>query len=272
MSAVSRESYAAAGERLAAYAAGAPAEAVAATAEEILSLASLLAGEPRLRRALSDPAREGQDRAGLLRSVFAGKVGAATIDLLSALVVGRWSSAELLNAVERIGVDALLAAADLGGELAEVEDELFRFGQVVDGSPELASTVSDSSALPERRIALVHSLLVGKARPVTVRLAELAVRGFGGRNFAAGLSRLVELTAERRERQVAYVTVASPLSELAQGRLATALSGIYGREMSLRFTIDPRILGGISVQVGSDLYDGTVARRFVDTRNALVAR
>jgi F-type H+-transporting ATPase subunit delta len=33
--------------------------------------------------------------------------------------------------------------------------------------------------------------------------------------------------------------------------------------------VDPRVLGGVSVLVGSDLYDGTVLRRLNDTRNAL---
>ena len=54
---------------------------------------------------------------------------------------GRWSSAhELLDGVEQLGIDALLASAERAGDLGEVEDELFRFGQVVDGSPELAAS------------------------------------------------------------------------------------------------------------------------------------
>ncbi|HYN94247.1 MAG TPA: F0F1 ATP synthase subunit delta [Pilimelia sp.] len=273
MSAASRESYAAAVDRLEAYAAGADPTAVAATADEILSVAVLLAREPRLRRALSDPARAGRDRADLVRQILGDRVAAQTLDLLGVLVSGRWSSStELLDATERLVVAALLAAAQTAGELAEVEDELFRFGQVVAGSPQLAATVGDSSVSAARRAELIRSLLSGKARPVTVRLAELAVHGFGGRNFTGALSRLVELAAERRERQVAYVTVAAPISEADVSRLGAALAQLYGREVALKLTVDPGILGGMSVQVGSDLYDGTVARRLADTRNALTAR
>ena len=273
MQSAPRESYAAVAQRLAEYAAGAEPRELMATAEEIFSVSRLLAREPRLRRALSDPARAGADRAEMLGGLLGGKVADRTRDLLTELVTGRWSSgAELRNAVERLVVDTLLTASERAGELAEVEDELFRFGQVVAGSPELAATIGDSSRPPAHRAELVGELLNGKALPVTIRLAELAVHGFGGRSVAAALPRLVELTAERRERQVAYVTVAVPISEDAERRLGATLSELYGREVSMKLTVDPEILGGMSVRVGSDLYDGTVLRRLTETRNALTAR
>jgi F-type H+-transporting ATPase subunit delta len=273
MHAAGRESYAVAAERLEAYALGAEPAEVARTAEEIFSVAVLLAREPRLRRALADPARSAEDRAALLRRLLGGKVAEPTQELLAALAGGRWSSGtELLNATERLVVASLLAAGERADELAEVEDELFRFGQVVAGSPDLAATLGDSSVAADRRAELINNLLAGKARPVTVRLAELAVHGFGGRSFSAALTRLVELAAERRERQVAYVTVAAPIGEDVERRLGTALSQLYGREVSMMLTVDPGILGGMSVRVGSDLYDGTVLRRLTETRNALTAR
>lgn len=272
MQASSREAYAGAAEALTAYAAGADAGAVATTAEEILAVTAALSGEPRLRRALIDPSRSGADRGELLAQVLAGKVGPDTISLLRALLAGRWSSpTELLNGIELLGVNALLASADGSGDLAEIEDELFRFGQVVTGDPQLAGVVADSSLPADRRTVLVGDLLNGKAKPITVRLAQQAVRGFGGRSFAAGLTKLVELAAERRERDVAYVTVAEPLSDEDEQRLGASLAHRYGREVSVKVTVDPSVLGGVRVLIGSDLYDGTVARKLADVRQALAA-
>jgi F-type H+-transporting ATPase subunit delta len=273
MRAASRESYAGATERLAAYGRDADPPALLGTADELFAVAALLAREPRLRRALSDAARDAQTREGLLRELFRGKLADPTLDLLAGLVTGRWSSAtDLLTATELLFVDTLLMAAERAGELADVEDELFRFGQVVAGDQELAATLGDSSVPPPRRAELARALLDGKANAVTIRLAELAVHGFGGRGFAAGLTRLVELAAQRRERQVAYVTTAIALSDDEERRLGATLSELYGREVSMKLTVDPEILGGMSVQVGSDLYDGTVLRRLTETRNALTAR
>ncbi len=270
MQAASRESYAAAGDKLTELAGSATPEQLAGTADELLAVADLLGREPRLRRALADPARSGSERAGLLTGVVQGKVSDQALDLLGALASGRWSSsADLLDATENLGVDALLASAEKAGDLGEVEDELFRFGQLVDGAPQLASTLADSSVDVSRRATLVDSLLSGKARPVTVRLTELALTGYGGRGFAASLTRLVEAAAERRDRQVAYVTVAAPLSDAEEARLGGRLSEMYGREVALKITVDPSILGGVSVQVGNDLYDGTVLRKLQQTRAAL---
>ncbi|HEY3010892.1 MAG TPA: F0F1 ATP synthase subunit delta [Micromonosporaceae bacterium] len=269
----SRESYAAAADRLEAYAREAEPTALVAVGDEILTVGALLERQPRLRRALSDPARTGEDRANLLRGLLEGKASATATDLVASLVTGRWSSSnELLDATERLGVEALLASADRAGELADVEDELFRFGQVVDGDTRLAAIIGDPAEPPRRRADLVHALLEGKARPVTIRLAEISVQGYGGRGFAASLTRLVETAAERRDRQVAYVTVATPLTEEEERRLGSTLSELYGREVTIKLTVDPEVLGGVSVLIGSDLYDGTVLRRLIDTRHALVER
>ncbi|MEV0459083.1 F0F1 ATP synthase subunit delta [Catellatospora methionotrophica] len=273
MQAASRESYAAARAALEASARGAGAAATAVTADELMSFADLLGREPRLRRALSDPSRPGEQRGELAASLLQGKVGQSTVDLVKVLASGRWSAAsELLEAAERLGVDALLASAELAGDLNEVEDELFRFGQIVDGDPQLAATIGEFILPVASRAELVGGLLRDKAKPVTVSLAELAVRGFGGRTFSNGITRLVELAAERREAQVAYVTVAEGLTEAEEARLASSLSAIYGRQVSVKVTVDPAVLGGLSVQVGSDLYDGTIARRLAAVRNALAGK
>jgi F-type H+-transporting ATPase subunit delta len=265
-----RESYAPAAERLDGYAADASPQDLARLADEVLAVAELLGHEPRLRRALADPARSPEDRAGLLRTVLAGKVSDEALELLGALIGARWPGPNALrDAVERLGVDALLAGAERADELSDVEDELFRFGQVVDGSPQLAAVLGDPTAPVEQRAALIADLLDGKAKPTTVRLAQLALAGFGGRSFGASISRLVDLAAARQERQIAYVTSAIPLSDEAEERLGAALSRRYGRAVSVKVIIDPEILGGLSVQIGSDLYDGTVLRRLVEARAAL---
>jgi F-type H+-transporting ATPase subunit delta len=269
--AVSREAYTSAVERLDSFATGGRPVPLAGVADEILSVAKLLQRQPRLRRALSDPSRPGEDRADLLASILEGKVSEDAATLLRTLVAGRWSSStEFLSAAERLGVEALLASAQSAGELADVEDELFRFGQTVDGDNQLAAALGASSVPTERRSALAHALLDGKARSATIRLTDVALDGFGGRNFSSGLTRIVEMAAERRDRQLAYVTVATPLSDQDEARLAGRLSEIYGRQVEVKVTVDPDVLGGASVRIGPDLYDGTISRRLAHVKSGLV--
>ncbi len=258
----SRRSYADAQDKLVADTGRATAAQLSTVADEVLSVAGLLRGEPRLRRALIDPARSGEQRAELLRGLLTGKVSDGTVDALATLVSGRWRTGhELLDAAERLGVDTVLRSADKSRKLADVEDELFRFGQIVSGDNELAVTLSDPGAPTARRVKLVEDLLQGKIQPTTLRLVEVALAGFGGRGFESSLTRLVELTAAKRDREVAYVRVARPLSEAEEQALSTKLADMYGRQVSLKVDVDPAVIGGVSVQVGSDLYDGTVRRK-----------
>jgi F-type H+-transporting ATPase subunit delta len=268
-SSVSQLAYGAAVDKVAAGTGTATAAQLATVADEILSVAGLLRAQPRLRRALTDPSRPAADRAELLRSLLSGKLAEVTVDTLATLVAGRFSTpAELLDASERLGVEVVLRSAEKAGTLAEVEDELFRFGQIVSGNPELAVTLSDPGAPTERRVKLVADLLKGKAQPVTVRLVEVAIEGFRGRSFESSLTRLVELTAAKRDREVAYVTVARPLTDADEQALAAKLSSIYDRPVSVKVDVDPAIIGGVSVRVGSDLYDGTILRRLNAARQA----
>jgi F-type H+-transporting ATPase subunit delta len=268
-----RTTYAASVEALDGLARGDRPVPLAGVADEVLAVAALLEGQPGLRRALTDPSRPGEDRAALLDSLLNARVSDDARALLRVLVAGRWSSSiELLNAVERLGVETLLASADAAGDLIDVEDELFRFGQFVDGTLDLAAALGSSTTPAEQRSRLVHLLLDGKARPVTIRLVDVALRGFGGRSFSAGLTRLVELAANRREREIAYVTVARTMSEDQQNRLVEQLSSIYGRTVDLKISVDPDILGGLRVRVGDDMYDATILRHLVEARAGLVGR
>ena len=269
-SSASRAAYAAAAEKLTADTAKATAAQLATVADEILSVAGLLRAQPRLRRALTDPSRPGTDRAQLLRSLLAGKLSQATVDTLASLVDGRFARpSELLDLTERLGVDALLTSVERTGKLGDLEDELFRFGQIVAGDSQLAVTLSDPGASTGRRVKLVEDLLKGKAQPATVRLVEVALEGFGGRNFESSLARLVELSAAKRDHEVAYVTVARPLTDADEQALAAKLSDMYGRPVSLKIDVDPAIIGGASVRVGAHLYDGTVLRRLTEAMQVI---
>lgn len=271
MQAASREALAVARDRLDAVAGDVDDAAVDRLADELTSVARLLAGEVVLRRALSDPSRPARARVALADDLIGGKVSDPTQQVLRGLVEGRWStSGDLVDSTELLAVQAVLISAERADRIADVEDELFRFSRIVNANPALASTLGDLSADTARRIELADSLLEGKAARQTQRLVALAVGGFGGRHdVQSALERLVDLVARRRQRSVAVVRSASALSEEQQRRLAKGLGQIYGRDMDLQIEIDESLLGGVSVRVGDDIYDGSVARRLAQARTGL---
>jgi F-type H+-transporting ATPase subunit delta len=261
MNGASREALASARERLDALTDNTSVDA-AKLAEELAAVTGLLDREVSLRRVLTDPAQTGGSKAELAARLLGGQVGGETVDLVSGMVRSRWSqSRDLVDAIEELAGAADLIAAQRAGTLDNVEDELFRFGRIVASSPELRAALSDRVALSSAKTELLHTLLGGRADRVTERLVVRLVAHPRGRSLEGGLDALSKLAAARRDRMVAVVTSAAPLSDRQKQRLGAALAKLYGRQMHLNLDVDPAVLGGISVRVGDEIINGTVVDR-----------
>ncbi|MGF1428470.1 F0F1 ATP synthase subunit delta [Kitasatospora sp. LaBMicrA B282] len=239
-------------------------------AEELSAITALLDREVSLRRVLTDPSRSGQDKAQFAASLLSGQVAGETVDLVSGLVRSRWSGArDLVDATEQLAAYAEVIAAEKAGKLDDLEDELFRFGRVVSGSHELRAALTEPKATTAAKASLVGSLLGGKALPGTVRLVTSLVTNPRGRSLEQGLESYAKLAADRRDRVVALVTTAVPLSDGQKQRLSGALAKLYGRKVLLNIDVDHRVVGGVRVQIGDEIIDGTVSSRLDGARQAL---
>ncbi|MFE2348668.1 F0F1 ATP synthase subunit delta [Kitasatospora cineracea] len=239
-------------------------------AEELAAVTALLDREVSLCRVLTDPARSGQDKAQLVASLLNGQVSGEAVDLVSGLVRSRWSgSRDLADAAEQLAAYAEVIAADRTGALDDVEDELFRFGRVVAGSHELRAALTEPKADAAAKAALVRKLLGGRANAGTVRLVANLVTNPRGRSLEGGLESYSKLAASRRGRVVAKVTSAIPLSDGQKQRLAAALAGLHGRQVHLNIDVDPAVQGGVRVEIGDEIIDGTVVSRLEGARQGL---
>ena len=205
----------------------------------------------------------------MLRSILAGKLSDAAVDIAAAAAGERWSATrDLADTLEHAGVIAEVNAAEQAGQADELEDELFRFGRVVAADSALRDAITDRTVATAARRSLVRSLLAGKASAPTVALAGQAVAG-RHRSFDAAVQYFIKVAADRRERLVATVRSAAPLSESDQERLADALRRQYGRRVHLNTVVDPDVLGGLRVEIGDEVIDGTVASKLDDARRRL---
>jgi F-type H+-transporting ATPase subunit delta len=269
MRGTSRVSLAAAEDRLEPLLAGEGTPGVA-LGLELFSVADLLDSSGSLRRALTDPSREGQAKADLVARLLEGKVSPTAVDIVSGLVRDRWSEArDLADAVDRLGTNAVLSAADREGSLDTVEDELFRFARIVDGDRALGAALSDRGLPTERKTALVDRLLDGKVTQASLVLAKRSATSPRGRTLEAALTDVVQVAARRKQRLVAVVVAATPLTEQQRGRLARLLQRVYGRPVRLNVDVDPEVLGGLRVQVGDEVIDASVLSRLEEARRRL---
>ena len=264
MNGASREALAAARERFDALTDNTSVDA-AKLADELAAVTALLDREVSLRRVLTDPAQPGEAKAELAQRLLSGQVGGEVLDLVSGMVRSRWSrSRDLADAVEELASSADLVAAQRVGTLDNVEDELFRFGRIISSSSELRSALADRRANGTAKAGLVRELLGGRADRVTERLVVRLVTQPRGRSLEAGLDELSKLAAARRNRMVAVVTSAVPLSDRQKERLGAALASLYGHQVHLNLDVDPEVLGGVEVRIGDEVVNGTIADRLAE--------
>jgi len=224
-----------------------------------------------LRRALSDPGTDPDAREGLARTVFGSRVSSPVTDVVVAASRMRWTSPSgFVAALERQAVRAELRSAEAAGRLTAVEDELFRFARVVEAQRELRNSLANRSVPLPNRQQLVQDLLDGRAGPSTVRLASRAVAA-RERTFGNTIDSYVDLAAAQRNRSIATVRVAHPISGDQIDRLTDALSRQAGRQIAVQVVVDPAVIGGVRVELGDQVIEGTVAGRLDNARRTLGA-
>ena len=238
--------------------------------DELFAVVGLLDAEHGLRRALSDPGKRAAEKAAVASALLHGKVTGRTEALVVAAAESRWAtSGDMVDAIEQLAVEASVIAAEAEDGLDDLEDGLFRFGRVVSGQPDLRAALASTWLPAERKEQLLTALLRGKVTAVTLQLITQMVTHPRGRGLIAGLDMCASLAARRRQQLIAVVRTAVELSATQRRRLADALAASYGHPVHLNVVIDPSVVGGISVQIGDELIDGTAASRLADVRRKL---
>jgi F-type H+-transporting ATPase subunit delta len=239
--------------------------------EDLFAVADVLRREPSLRRVATDPSVAPEAKSDLVRQLFADRIDGTATDLVAQAAGLRWAATrDLGDALEQLGVIAVVRGAEGAGYADALEDELFAFGRLVADNPGLRDALSDPARSVDDKRSLLRSLLEGRATNATVRLAEQAVAGTH-RTVSAAIEEYQKVAAAHRNRLVATVHAARPLAEGDRRRLAEALRRQYGRDVHLNIVVDPAVVGGIKVDIGDDVIDGTVATRLDEARRRLAS-
>jgi F-type H+-transporting ATPase subunit delta len=267
MRGASRASYAELRDRLAAVAVG------PATSEQIgdqlFAVVRLLDSEHGLRRTLADATKPSGEKAAVTRRLLHGRVSEATEGLVADAAAARWASpGDFADAVEQLAIEALTLAAQYGGTLDDLEDDLFRFGRVVSAQTSLRQALIGSTS-PAAKGSLLASLLSDKISGPSLSLITQVVTHPRGRSPQAALDLAAGIAARRREQLVAVVRVAAELSAAQRERLLAVLTQTYGQGVHLNVVHDPTVIGGMSVKIGDELIDGTAASRLAEVRRRL---
>lgn len=163
---------------------------------------------------------------------------------------------------------AILSVASSEGDGTRVEDEIYRFAQVIQSSEELKATINDNSIPSARRQQIVEDLLEGQASQASVALISMLIAAGMASEIKAIADQVVGLGAESRDKAVAEVYSVVDLSEDQQARLAAALKTATGKDVEMKVIIDESVMGGLLVQIEDEVIDGTVRTRLKQLREA----
>jgi len=234
-------------------------------ADDLASVVKLLRREVLLARHLSDPSLDSAPKVQLAERLLSGKVSDSAFDILRSAVSQRWSStSDLIRGIQHIARLALLVRAEGDDQIEEVEDELFRFSRILDSEPRLITLLSEYTAPVDGRISLLNSVLSRRASKNTADLLRQTIELLHGERADEAVRELANLAVSRRGEVVAHVGAAAELTDAQQERLTELLSRIYGHPVSLQLNVNPALLGGLTIAVGDEVIDGSLASKLAE--------
>lgn len=157
---------------------------------------------------------------------------------------------------------ALYDLADEAKQLDAVAADLARLKAMIDDSEDLRRLIASPLVSRDQQAksmdALVGEAGIGDLTRRFVRIVASNRRLFALRAIIAVFNRML---ADRRGELTAEVTSARPLSPQQAEAVNAALRGAVGRKVSMDLKVDPRLLGGLKVKVGSRLVDASLASK-----------
>ena len=240
---------------------------------ELFVITSLLDGNVRIERALTDVSRPLEDKVAVLNTLLGDQVHPMTMEIMTEVVKRRWSrAADIANAVEDFGVDAMMYYADATDSTLQVSIELAELHSALLNTPVVRAKLYDETVPSEARVKFFHEPFDGKGlNKVTMRLAEHATENLRRRRYLETIQWLINKLSRHMGESMVIVTTATPLKQEQIDKLIAVYSKKIGRAVHINSVVDPSVLGGMRVQVGDEVTDNTVVAQLENLQRSVKA-
>ncbi len=166
----------------------------------------------------------------------------------------------LLNTITTPYAEAFLQVASSRKEVDEIVDQSKTILSLWQDCPELSEAMASPVLEVEAKKAALEKIFSGKVTPSFLNLLKLLADRQRIGFLDAVLERLLELYREQRNIALATVTSASPLDETQQADLLKKIQSVAGTDnLELNLKVDPSLIGGFVVSVGSKVIDASLA-------------
>ncbi len=165
---------------------------------------------------------------------------------------------------------ALFELAEAQGVLPAVERDLKGFIALLADSADLRRSLRSPTFTAEDKGKVLLALAdKGKAHALTKKFIGLLSKNARASALPAVAVAFEKLSAEKRGAIAAEVTTALPMNASQQKGRSAALRQALGKDPELTIRVDPAILGGLKVKVGSRLFDASLKSRLDQLKFAL---
>ena len=153
----------------------------------------------------------------------------------------------------------------------EVTGNLETYDQIFQAVPDILE-VFHSPAIPQetKRKLLAELMVRHPVHPITSNFLRVLLQHHRILYFPQILKSYLKAVSERKGIVSATVSTASPLSQPELESLAGKLAGITGKSVNIELKTDASLLGGIVVQVGSTVFDGSIRARLNSVKHRLL--
>jgi F-type H+-transporting ATPase subunit delta len=152
----------------------------------------------------------------------------------------------------------------------QVTGDLNNYSEIFRAVPDLLE-VFHSPAMPrDAKERILNEILARyPVNPITSNFLRILLRHHRIRYFPQIMDTYLKVVSERKGVLSAVVTTAAPLSQKDIGPLAERLAAVTGKRMNVESRTDAGLLGGVVVQVGSTVYDGSIRTMLAEVKRRL---
>jgi F-type H+-transporting ATPase subunit delta len=183
---------------------------------------------------------------------------------------GSTSGGSIVSGVSGRYATALFELAQDSGQIDAVAADLARFSAMIAESPDLQrflrSPVFTADEQARTVVALTAKAGIGGLAANFLRLVASKRRLFAVEGMIAAFRALV---AQSKGIVTAQVTVAEPVSDARLAEIRTALEEVSGRTVEVDLKVDPSLIGGLIVKLGSRMVDASLRTKLNSIRLAM---
>lgn len=177
--------------------------------------------------------------------------------MISEAVYEKYSQAMFDIAAEQHQLEAI------GNDLRQIRD-------VWQENEDLRKFICHPLLTPQIKKDTLKSIFAAEVAPIVMQFLYVMIDRKRGSVIALAIDGFIALVRQAQGIEVAKVRVVKPLSSAEEEKLITGLKALTGKKIEVLYYTDPSIIGGIVVQIGDRLIDGSIKRQLQDLQLKLL--